>query len=145
MKDFTADGSALTRSSDYGNCTRFKEKLQRVYGGYRLPPFELFASLFGKRRRKNDVKLSGAGVDLNRKPRFAEHVQHRVIHGHDVSLKNSDPVCCGDLRQLAEQNGAESASLKVVSNGKGDFGPLLGDYYIECVTHYTVLVATAYN
>src|SRR5215217_4415482 len=100
MEDFTADGSTLTRSSDYGNCTWFEEKLQRVFGSYRPPAFELLASFFGKRRRKNDVKLSSAGVDLDGKSRFAEYVQHRVICSNDFGRKNSDPICCGYVRQL---------------------------------------------
>ena len=98
MKDFTSDGSALTRSSDYGNCTRFKEELQRVYGSYGLPAFELFMGRLSKGGRKDYVKLSSAGVDLDGKSRFAEHVQHRVIRSNDFSLKNSDLIRCRDIR-----------------------------------------------
>ena len=91
------------------------------------------------------MKLSSTGVDLNWKSRFAEHVQHRVIRSHDLSFKNSDPICRGYVRQLAEQDGAESASLKVIRDGKGHLGPLLIDGSIECVANHTVLVATARN
>jgi hypothetical protein len=145
MENFTADGSALTRSSDHGNCTWFEEKLQRVYGSYRLPAFELLASFFGKRRRKNHLKLSSTGVDLDWKSRCAEHVQHRVICSNHFSRKNFDPICCGYVRQLAEQDAAEAASLKIVCDREGDLGPCLRDGDIERVAHYTVLVATERN
>jgi hypothetical protein len=46
---------------------------------------------------------------------------------------------------LAQQDGPESASLKIVCDREGNLRPLIRDGHLECVAHHTLLVATACN
>src|SRR5215211_1650780 len=70
-------------------------------------------------------------------------MQHAVIRRDDVSLKDLDPVCGGHLRELAQQDAAESSSLKIVRDRKGDFGAVFRNSSIEGVTNNTFPVTTA--
>src|SRR6202008_841456 len=81
----------------------------------------------------------------DRKPRFPEHMEHRMIRRHHIGFKDLDSICPSDIRKLAQQNGAESASLKVVGNGKGNLSALLVNDNIERMTHDALSVTTARN
>jgi hypothetical protein len=70
-------------------------------------------------------------------------VKHLVIRGDYFSLKDLDSVCGGYLRELAQQNAAEPASLEIVRDRKGDFGALFRNNSIEGMTHNTLPIATA--
>jgi len=70
-------------------------------------------------------------------------VKHSVIRGDDFSFKDLDPVSGGDLRELAQQDAAEPASLEIVRYRKGDFGAPFRNSGIEGVTNYTLSVTTA--
>jgi len=64
------------------------------------------------------VKLSGARVYFERKPRLTEHVKHRVICRYDLSLKYLNSICRRDFRKLAQEDRTESASLKIIRENK---------------------------
>src|ERR1041384_8163302 len=64
-----------------------------------------------------------------------------VCRNH-ICLKNFDSVCGSHLCKLTEQYRAESAFLKVVCDGKGNFSLLLVDGSIESVAHHALLITT---
>jgi len=72
-------------------------------------------------------------------------VKHPVIRSDDFSLEDFDPVCSSYLRKLAQQNAAESPSLKIVCDRKGDLSPIVCDSRIEGVTNNTLPVTAARN
>jgi hypothetical protein len=72
-------------------------------------------------------------------------MEHRMIRRDHIGFKDLDSICRSDIRKLAKQDGAESASLKVVGNGKGNLGALVVNANIEGMAHDALLVTTACN
>jgi hypothetical protein len=68
-----------------------------------------------------------------------------MIRSNDFGFKNLDPVCGGYLRKLTQQDAAESASLKIVCDCKGDLSPLFVKCNIERMAHHAILVAATCN
>ncbi len=50
-----------------------------------------------------------------------------MIRSNDFRLKNFDSVCGRHLRELAQQDAAESASLKIVCDREGDLSARLSE------------------
>lgn len=66
-----------------------------------------------------------------------------MICRDDFSFKDLDTVRRGDLCKLAQQNRTETASLKIVRDGKCNLGPFPVNNNIECVAHDAFVVTTA--
>src|SRR5215203_439276 len=69
-------------------------------------------------------------------------MQHGVIRSYNFGLKDFYSVCRRHLGQLAEQDAAETTSLKIVCDRKGDFGALISVTGVECVTNDALFVTT---
>src|SRR5688572_2672563 len=65
-----------------------------------------------------------------------------MVRGNNICLEHFDSVCGGHLCKLAQQDGAESPSLKIVGDGKSDLGPLLVNCSIKSMAYYALFVAT---
>jgi hypothetical protein len=72
-------------------------------------------------------------------------MQHPMVRSDNFSLKNLDAICGRDLRQLAQQNAAESASLEIVCDRKRDLSPSLSDNRIERMANNPLVFTTARN
>ena len=50
-----------------------------------------------------------------------------MIRRDDIGFEDLDPICRSDVRKLAQQDGAEPASLKVVRYSESNLGALFVD------------------
>jgi len=70
-------------------------------------------------------------------------VQHAVVCSHDFRFEDLYAVCRRDLRELAQQNAAEPAALKLVCDRERDFRALVVDRNVERMTDDTLVFAAA--
>src|SRR6185503_3153947 len=140
--NLAANGPALARRSDHRHATRFEEKLQRVNGRKRLSSFELLSRFSRERGGKNNAKLTHVRTYFDRKTGGAEDTQHPMVRGHDFRFEDLNPVCRRDLCELAQQNAAQSTTLKLVRDREGDFRTFVRDNSVESVTNNPLVFAT---
>ena len=65
-------------------------------------------------------------------------MQHRVISRGHFGFKHLNAVSGRDFRQLAQQDGSQSSSLKIIGNSESHFRPMLINPGIEGMAHYTL-------
>ena len=134
MQQRSSDGAWALARTDHSDRRRLEKVRDGRHRGDAIALLEPPARLLIDSRRQLDRELSALGADLGGKAAVAEHVDHRVVLRQDHRRERVDALRSRLLRQLAEQDGADTTSLPRVGDLERDLRASVALAGVEGVT-----------
>jgi hypothetical protein len=120
VEELTGDGAPLARRADHGHRSRTEDRLERGDGGELLPPLEALDGLRREGRGHRERDLVERGSELEGETGLLEDVEHPVVLRQHHALEGGDAVGRCRLRQVRQEQRAQSSPLEAVRHGEGD-------------------------
>ena len=117
-----ADRARPRRRADHGHRPRLEERLERPADGGVVTAVDSGEEAVTGRDPQPHLDLAPLERPLDVVPRVGEHLQHRVVVGHDVGHERLDTLLGGRLGELLDQPRADAQSLQLGGHGEGRLG-----------------------